>query len=112
MKGRTALVHLGFALLAAAAAAQDAVGVVASKEGFSPKVVNVRKGENLRLQLSSSDTEHCFALEAFRVEKRILPGKTTTVDLVPDRTGTFPFYCCLETGAAADKEHGRLVVTE
>jgi len=91
---------------------QDAVSVVASKEGFRPKVVNVRKGDNLRLQLSSSDGEHCFALEAFRVEKRILPGKTTAVDIVPDKTGTFPFYCCLETGAAADREHGRLVVTE
>ena len=103
---------LGLSLRAVTVEAQDAVRVEASKEGFRPKVVNVRKGESLRLQLSSSDSEHCFALEAFRVEKRILPGKTTTVDLVPDRTGTFPFYCCLETGAAADREHGRLVVTE
>ena len=106
------LVVLGLSLGVLTVEAQDAVSIVASKEGFRPKVVNVRKGESLRLQLSSSDGEHCFALEAFRVEKRIQPGKTTSVDLVPDRTGTFPFYCCLESGAAADKEHGRLVVTE
>jgi heme/copper-type cytochrome/quinol oxidase subunit 2 len=112
VRGKRPLASFGLVLLSLAASAQEDVRVVASKEGFKPKVVNVRKGEGLRLLLSSSDGEHCFALEAFRVEKRILPDKTTTVDLVPDRTGTFPFYCCLETGAAAEKEHGRLVVTD
>ena len=28
------------------------------------------------------------------------------------KPGTFPFQCCIEEGAAADKEHGRLVVVE
>lgn len=95
-----------------AAPADETVEVVASKEGFRPKVVNVRKGEAVRLLLSASDAEHCFALDAFRVEKRIRPGRPTALDLVPDRAGTFPFYCCLESGAAAEREHGRLVVTE
>jgi heme/copper-type cytochrome/quinol oxidase subunit 2 len=66
----------------------------------------------VRLQLSSGGGEHCFALDAWRIEKRIRPGQATVVELVPDRAGTFPFYCCLESGAAAEREHGRLVVTE
>ena len=40
------------------------------------------------------------------------PGRTTAVDLTPDKAGTFPYYCCLETGAAAETERGRLVVAE
>ena len=51
-------------------------------------------------------------LEAFRVEKRVAPGRTTAVDITPDRAGTFPFYCCLESGTAADTEKGRLIVAE
>ena len=86
--------------------------MTASHEGFRPRVINVRKGETVRLLLGTADGEHCFAVDAFRIEKRILPGRTTTVDLTPDRVGAFPFYCCLESGQAAEVERGRLIVTE
>lgn len=107
-----AVAALVLPVLALGAPGEEPVKVSVSKEGFDPKVVNVRKGESLRLELTSGDTEHCFALDAFRVEKRILPGRTTIVEVVSDRVGTFPFYCCLESGAAAEREHGRLVVAE
>ena len=88
------------------------VDVAVSHAGFAPRTVEVRKGETLHLHLESRDGEHCFALEAFRVEKRVVAGRTTAVDITPDRTGTFPFYCCLESGAAAETERGKLVVAE
>jgi heme/copper-type cytochrome/quinol oxidase subunit 2 len=69
-------------------------------------------GEPVRLILRTDDGEHCFAVDAFRVEKRIMPGRATELELVPDRTGRFPFYCCLETAAAAARERGEIVVTE
>ena len=75
-------------------------------------MINVRKGQPVRLLLSSADGEHCFALDALRIEKRIVPGKATVLDLTLDRSGTFPFYCCLESGAAADGENGRLVIID
>jgi len=105
---------VGLAVAAATSlrAGPEVVELVASKEGFRPKVVNARKGDTLRLRLTTADDEHCFALEAFRVEKRIRPGRPVTVDLTPDREGTFPFYCCLETGEAAQVQHGRLVVVD
>ena len=90
----------------------DTVEVVASEGGFLPRVINVHKGEPVRLRLTTSDREHCFAIDALRVEKRIVPGKATILELTPGKAGTFPFSCCLETGAAAEKEHGRLVVVE
>jgi heme/copper-type cytochrome/quinol oxidase subunit 2 len=95
-----------------AAGPDETIEVVASRQGFQPRVVNVRKGQLTRLVLSSRDGEHCFALDALRVEKRIVPGRTTVLDLTPDRSGTFPFYCCLESGAAADTENGRLVIID
>jgi heme/copper-type cytochrome/quinol oxidase subunit 2 len=97
---------------APAADPQETIEVVASREGFKPRVVNVRKGQPVRLTLSTSDAEHCFAVDALRIEKRIVPGRTTVLDLTPDRTGSFPFYCCLESGEAADRENGRLVVVD
>lgn len=86
--------------------------VAVSRSGFTPNVIHARKGEAIHLRVTSKDQEHCFAVDAFRVEKRIVPGRTTAVDLTPDKAGTFPYYCCLESGAAAETERGRLVVTE
>ena len=100
------------AAVASAAAASDAIEVRVSKRGFSPSRVTVRKGETTRLLLSSSDTEHCFAVDALRIEKRVVPGRATHLDLTPAQAGTFPFYCCLESGEAAAAERGELVVAE
>ena len=86
--------------------------VAVSRSGFSPSLIHARKGEAVHLRLTSRDQEHCFAVDAFRIEKRIVPGRTTMVDITPDRAGTFPYYCCLEKGDAADTERGRLVVAE
>jgi heme/copper-type cytochrome/quinol oxidase subunit 2 len=95
-----------------AAGPDETIEVVASRAGFRPKVVNVRKGDPVRLILTSADGEHCFAVDALRIEKRIAPGKATVLDLTPERSGTYPFYCCLESGEAADSENGRLVIIE
>ena len=86
--------------------------VVVSRSGFVPSVIQGRKGEAIHFRLTSRDEEHCFAIDAFRIEKRIVPGRTTAVDLTPEKAGTFPYYCCLETGAAAETERGRLVIAE
>lgn len=107
-----ALLALVVAGGAGTAGPDETIEVVASRQGFKPRVVNVRKGQPVRLLLSSADGEHCFALDALRIEKRIVPGRATILDLTPDRSGTFPFYCCLEEGAAADSENGRLVIID
>jgi heme/copper-type cytochrome/quinol oxidase subunit 2 len=96
----------------AAPAPDQTVALTVSREGFQPRDIAVRKGETIRLSIKTADGEHCFAVDDLRVEKRVLPGRITTLDLTPDKAGSFPFYCCLETGTAADKQRGRLIVTE
>jgi len=92
------------------AIAQDVIDVTVSKAGWKPDTLRLRKGETLRLSLKSGDDEHCFAVDALRVEKRVRPGKAVSLDLTPDKAGSFPIYCCLEP----DNEslRGRLVVSE
>jgi heme/copper-type cytochrome/quinol oxidase subunit 2 len=97
---------------AAAPAATDRIDLVVSKQGFRPGRIAVRKGEAVRLSLTSGDGEHCFALDAFRIEKRVVPGRPSVVDLTPDRAGTFPFYDCLASDSGDEARQGRLVVTE
>jgi heme/copper-type cytochrome/quinol oxidase subunit 2 len=122
----TARGWLALALLAAAAAAPGSalqqgevpggglppIEIRVSKRGFVPSRVTVRKGETSRIVLSSSDVEHCFAIDALRVEKRVVPGRSTRLEITPGQAGSFPFYCCLESGAAAEEERGELTVVE
>jgi heme/copper-type cytochrome/quinol oxidase subunit 2 len=106
---RAALVVLAASAVAAAGAPAE-VEVVLAKDGFRPAQLTARRGEALRLRLSSGDGEHCFAIDALRVEKRVRPGRRTLLELVPDRAGTFPIHCCLDPQEEA--ERGRLVVAE
>jgi heme/copper-type cytochrome/quinol oxidase subunit 2 len=93
------------------AAPADRIEIAVSRQGFRPDHIATRKGEPIRISLTTSDGEHCFALDAFRVEKRVVPGRPSVVDLTPDRAGTFPFYDCL-ADAGQKGTQGRLVVTE
>ena len=88
------------------------VEIHVSEQGFDPAVVTLRKGETTRIVLSTDEGEHCFAVDALRVEKRVVAGRPTTFDLIADKAGRFPFYCCVETGNAAEVERGEIVVTE
>ena len=96
---------------ASPAATADRVEVTVSRQGFRPDRVTIRKGEPVRLSLTSSDGEHCFAVDAFRIEKRVVVGRPSVVDLTPDRTGAFAFYDCLADPGSETKA-GTLVVAE
>jgi cytochrome c oxidase subunit II len=98
------------ALLAFPTLAQESLDVTASKQGYRPATLRLRKGETVRLRLKTSDEEHCFAIDALRLEKRIQPGRVTTLELTPDKAGDYPIYCCLEPDN--DAMRGRLIVAE
>lgn len=107
------LLGLAASSLSPARAADAARAVTIAAAGFAPPALAVRRGELLRLDVTSADgAEHCFALDEMRVERRVVAGRTTRVDLVPERVGRFPYYCCLHGMAVGDKERGTLTVSE
>jgi heme/copper-type cytochrome/quinol oxidase subunit 2 len=97
-------------LLAGTAGAQEEVAVRLSREGVKPGTIRLRKGEETRLLLTTSDEEHCFAVDDLRIEKRVVPGRTTVLDLAVERAGTFEVHCCLEP--ENERVRGRIVVTD
>ena len=103
---------LASAALSLGAPAGPSVDVKVSRRGFAPARITLRRGETARLALASDDGEHCFAIDALRIEKRVTRDRPTRLELTPERTGSFPFYCCLESGKQAELERGELVVSE
>lgn len=111
-RGASALVALALAVPSSGTAATRTVELVVSARGIRPSAVEARRGEPLRLVVRAEAGEHCFALDALRIEKRLAPGRPVTIEVTPEEAGAFPFHCCTETGAAAERERGRLVVAE
>jgi plastocyanin len=98
---------------AAAGPATVEVRVRMSRRGIEPAEVTLRRGETVRMVVSSGDgAEHCFAVEELRVEKRVVPARDTRFELTPERAGVFRIDCCLAADGQDHPEHAELRVLE
>jgi heme/copper-type cytochrome/quinol oxidase subunit 2 len=102
--------------LALAAADQDAARnrrdftVVARDHRFIPDRLEVAQNDLVRLSITAEDLSYSFAIDAFRIVKRIPAGATTTFEFRADQAGTFQFYCALTADDACRTMTGTLVV--
>ncbi|HUF58170.1 MAG TPA: heavy metal translocating P-type ATPase [Actinomycetota bacterium] len=82
---------------------------VTVRGGYSPAIVHVRRGLPLRLVFDRQESGECTSevvFPDFRI-RRTLPAFTSTaVELMPARSGEFPFACGM------NMVHGTLVVEE
>lgn len=87
------------------------VAVAITDAGFEPARIDARLNEIVAVTLTAGGTPHGFGLDAYRIAKRVEPGKPIHFEFRADTVGTFPFYCSL-TGADGrpHEERGQLVV--
>ncbi|NOZ81340.1 MAG: hypothetical protein GXP63_06745 [DPANN group archaeon] len=78
---------------------------------FEPNIIRVKKGDRVKLSITSVDVTHGFNLPAFGINENLEPGKTVTVEFVADKTGTFPFACSVYCGQGHSSMTGELVVS-
>jgi heme/copper-type cytochrome/quinol oxidase subunit 2 len=70
----------------------------------------VSQDDLVKITLRSEDVPVSFAIDAYRIVKRV-PGKTSlTFEFRADQPGTFPFYCNLTSDAACKDMRGTLSV--
>jgi hypothetical protein len=79
--------------------------------GFEPARIDARLNDIVAITLTAGDTPHGLSIDAYRIAKRVEPGKPVQFEFRADTTGTFPYYCSL-TGADGrpHDERGELVV--
>ena len=111
-----------FAAVSRSTAAQDASGaathtvfvheikVMAKRYEFTPRLLRVKKGEDVRLIIAPLDHDHGFKLDDFHINQKIKRGTTATVEFRPDKAGTFQFRCSDFCGLGHIKMTGTLVV--
>jgi len=124
---RLKMMLIGLTILTAASArtvaqvAEDAgtskrgvheIQVTLRKYEFSPGSLRVRKGEQVRLIMTSVDHDHGFKLDDFNINQKISKGTTVIVEFTADKAGTFQFRCSNVCGLGHRNMKGTLVVEE
>lgn len=103
--------------LAATAVAQDQAPtrreftIVAEKYRFTPDRIEVAQNDLVKITLRSADQPLGFAIDAYRIFKRVGAKQTVAFEFRADQAGSFPFYCSMATDDRCKDMKGTLVVT-
>ena len=87
------------------------IKVVAKKFEFVPAEIHVKQGETVTLQFTAPEVTMGFNLADFNLRTDIVPGKVVSLELTPDKTGTFTFLCDVFCGSGHEDMSGTLIVT-
>jgi plastocyanin len=75
---------------------KGAIRVTVSKEGFTPKAIEVKAGQHVTLAFIRIDQENCGTEVEFpnlNLKKELPLGKVVTVDIPAEKPGEFNFAC-------------------
>lgn len=86
------------------------ISVVAKQWSFDPDPIRVNYGDVVRLEITSADVSHGFALADFNINETIEPGQTTIIEFIADKKGTFGFSCSIPCGRDHGQMRGQLIV--
>lgn len=89
---------------------QRTITLDAQQFAYSPSTITVNQGDDVRLQLVSTDVTHGFYLDSYGIETAALPGRPSTVEFVANRAGTFRFRCSQTCGPLHPFMIGELTV--
>lgn len=80
---------------------------------MTPMVIRVKKGDLVRLRLTSEDVSHGFRIKELDINVYpIEPGKFTTVEFVAEEAGTFDYFCNIICSTSHADMRGQLIVEE
>jgi cytochrome c oxidase subunit 2 len=92
--------------------AEQIVRISVSNFDFTPSAITVKKGVPVRLEFVSQDRRHGFKLPEFHLRADITSGAVETIRFVPDKIGTFSFFCDIFCGDGHENMAGTLKVIE
>ncbi|UCC71965.1 MAG: Sec-dependent nitrous-oxide reductase [Gemmatimonadota bacterium] len=73
------------------------VYMTAIRSHFTPEHIKVRRGDRVRIYLTSLETirdgTHGFAIDKYNINVSLEPGESEVIEFVADQAGVYPFYC-------------------
>jgi heme/copper-type cytochrome/quinol oxidase subunit 2 len=80
--------------------------IIAKDHVFTPNKLDVTQDDLVKITLTSEDRPASFAIDAYRIIKRVAGKTSVTFEFRADQAGTFPFYCNLTKDVACKEMKG------
>jgi cytochrome c oxidase subunit 2 len=106
----SALAGFGGTFALRSQAAERVIQVRAHKFTYAPDEITLKLNEPVTLEFTSADVTMGFNLPDFKLRTDIIPGKTSSVRFVPDKTGSFTFHCDIFCGDGHEDMDGTIHV--
>jgi cytochrome c oxidase subunit 2 len=84
-----------------------AIVITAKRFEFVPSTITLKKGEAVKLFVTSEDVTHGFFLRQLKIDAELLPGETQQITVTPQSAGTFTAFCHHFCGSG----HGNMKLT-
>ena len=84
--------------------------ITAKQFEFSPSVIEVNKGDKVRLIVTSTDVPHGIAIKEYGINERLEVGKPATIEFTADKSGSFTAFCSVFCGSGHGSMKGKLIV--
>ncbi len=108
-------VFLGLSAASAHVAAQpeeQVIKIMAKKFDYTPNQITLKKGVPVVLELTSADVLMGFSAPDLHVRADIVPGQVARIRIVPEKTGSFTFFCDIFCGSGHETMNGTIMVVE
>ena len=86
------------------------LSLVARDFRWTPNRIELSQNDLVRLTIRSEDIAYSFAIDEYRIVRRVPAGGTTSFEFRADRPGTFRFYSNLTSDRAHADMQGQLIV--
>jgi cytochrome c oxidase subunit 2 len=86
------------------------IAVTAKRFEFSPATITLKKGETVRLLVTSEDVTHGLFLRPLKIDLDLPAGETQAVTVTPQEAGTYTAICHHFCGAGHGGMKLRVVV--
>lgn len=78
--------------------------------GFSPDPVVVKKGDIVRLTVTSRDVAHGIYIKEYGIKLAVKKGEHKKAEFLADKIGNFDILCSVYCGSGHSKMKGKLIV--
>lgn len=91
---------------------EQVIRMTAKRFEYSPSEITLKKGVPVVLEITALDRDHGLKIPGLGVRADLESGEVTRVRIVPDRVGTFTFWCDVFCGDGHDDMSGQIVVVD
>ena len=91
---------------------EQVIKITAKKFDYTPSHITLKKGVPVVLEFTTADVLMGFNVPDLGARADIIPGKVVRLRIVPDKLGTFTFFCDIFCGSGHEDMTGTITVVE